>query len=63
MEEQLAKLNEKKVTIETAMNNPDIYADRKKFQQLEAEYNQLGKELKQATEEYEKVFEILMELE
>jgi ATP-binding cassette subfamily F protein 3 len=45
------------------MNNPDVYADRKKFQQLEAEYSQLGKELKQATEEYEKVFEILMELE
>ncbi|ACU61202.1 ABC-F family ATP-binding cassette domain-containing protein [Chitinophaga pinensis] len=63
LEEQLAKLNEKKATIETAMNNPDVYADRKKFQQLEAEYNQLGKELKQATEEYEKVFEILMELE
>lgn len=63
LEEQLAKLNEKKATIETAMNNPDIYADRKKFQQLEAEYSQLGKELKQATEEYEKVFEILMELE
>ncbi|SFN00183.1 ATP-binding cassette, subfamily F, member 3 [Chitinophaga sp. YR627] len=63
LEEQLAKLNEKKATIETAMNNPDVYADRKKFQQLETEYNQLGKELKQATEEYEKVFEILMELE
>jgi ATP-binding cassette subfamily F protein 3 len=63
LEEQLAKLNEKKATIETAMNNPDVYADRKKFQQLEAEYSQLGKELKQATEEYEKVFEILMELE
>lgn len=63
LEEQLAKLNEKKVSIETAMNNPDIYADKKRFQEIEAEYAQVGKELKKVTEEYEVAFEKLMELE
>lgn len=63
LEDQLAKLHEKKATLETAMNNPDVYADRKKFQQLESEYAQIGRDLKQATGEYEQVFEKLMELE
>ncbi|QHS58936.1 ABC-F family ATP-binding cassette domain-containing protein [Chitinophaga agri] len=63
LEDQLAKLHEKKASLETAMNNPDVYADRKKFQQLESEYAQIGRDLKQATGEYEQVFEKLMELE
>lgn len=63
LEEQLAKLNEKKAAVEVSMNNPDVYADRKKFQQLETEYAQIGRDLKQATAEYEQVFEKLMELE
>ena len=63
LEEQLARLNEKKTALETSMNNPEIYSDNKRFQQLESEYAQLGKELKQVNEEYEKAFEKLMELE
>lgn len=63
LEEQLARLNEKKTALETSMNNPEIYSDKKRFQQLESEYAQLGKELKQVNEEYEKAFEKLMELE
>jgi ATP-binding cassette subfamily F protein 3 len=63
LEEQLARLNEKKTALETSMNNPEVYSDKKRFQQLESEYTQLGKELKLANGEYEKVFEKLMELE
>ena len=63
LEEQLAKLNSKKAALETEMNNPDVYADKARFQQVEAAYTQLSKELKSATEEYEKAFEKLMELE
>jgi len=63
LEEQLAKLNAKKADLETEMNNPDVYADKARFQKVEAAYAQLSKELKSATEEYEKAFEKLMELE
>lgn len=63
LEEQLAKLNAKKADLETEMNNPDVYADKARFQKVEASYAQLSKELKSATEEYEKAFEKLMELE
>jgi ATP-binding cassette subfamily F protein 3 len=63
LEEQLARLNEKKTALETSMNNPEVYSDKKRFQQLESEYTQLGKELKLANGEYEKAFEKLMELE
>ncbi|OMP77332.1 ABC-F family ATP-binding cassette domain-containing protein [[Flexibacter] sp. ATCC 35208] len=63
LEEQLAKLNLKKTDLETEMNNPDVYADKARFQKVEAAYAQLGKELKSATAEYEKAFEKLMELE
>lgn len=63
LEEQLAKLNAKKAELETEMNNPDVYADKARFQKVEAAYTQLSKELKSATEEYEKAFEKLMELE
>lgn len=63
LEEQLARLNQKKTTLETSMNDPQTYSDKKRFQQLETEYAQLGKELKQVNEDYEKAFEKLMELE
>lgn len=63
LEEQLARLNEKKAALETSMNDPQTYSDKKRFQQLESEYALLGKELKQVNEDYEKAFEKLMELE
>ncbi|SFW31738.1 ABC-F family ATP-binding cassette domain-containing protein [Chitinophaga sancti] len=63
LEEQLAKLNAKKADLETEMNKPDVYADKARFQKVETAYAQLSKELKSATEEYEKAFEKLMELE
>ncbi|GAA3944979.1 ATP-binding cassette domain-containing protein [Chitinophaga oryziterrae] len=63
LEEQLAALNTKKASLEEALNNPEIYADKKRFQQVESEYAQIGRDLKKANEEYEKAFEKLMELE
>jgi ATP-binding cassette subfamily F protein 3 len=63
LEEQLAGLNTKKASLEEALNNPEIYADKKRFQQVESEYAQVGRDLKKANEEYEKAFEKLMELE
>ena len=63
LEEQLAKLNEKKTSVETALNSPEIYADKKRFKEVETEYAEIGKQLKKVTEEYEVAFEKLMELE
>jgi ATP-binding cassette, subfamily F, member 3 len=62
-EELLAKLNSKKTQLEADMANPDIYADKQKFQAIEKAYAQLSQELQQATASYETLFEQLMELE
>jgi ATP-binding cassette, subfamily F, member 3 len=62
-EELLAKLNSKKTQLEADMANPEIYADKQKFQAIEKAYAQLSQELQQATASYETLFEQLMELE
>lgn len=63
LEEQLARLNEKKASLEASMTNPEIYADKDRFQQVEKEYAVLTKEHKAANDAYEQAFEKLMELE
>jgi ATP-binding cassette, subfamily F, member 3 len=63
LEEQLAKLNAKKTTLEADLANPSIHGDKARFKQVETDYAQLTKELNAATSEYEKVFEKIMELE
>jgi ATP-binding cassette subfamily F protein 3 len=63
LEEKLAKLNQQKIDMEAALNDPQTYADKNKFQQTEATYNRVTVELVQANAEYEKVFEKIVELE
>jgi ATP-binding cassette, subfamily F, member 3 len=63
LEEKLAKLNQQKADMEAALNNPETYADKNKFQQTETTYNKVTVELAQANAEYEKVFEKIVELE
>jgi ATP-binding cassette, subfamily F, member 3 len=63
LEERLAKLNQQKTEIESALNDPQTYADKNKFQQAEATYKKISNELAQANAEYEKVFEKIVELE
>ncbi len=63
LEEKLAKLNKNKTDLENSLAAPEIYNDKNKFLQAEANYNKAVKELADANAEYEKVFEKMMELE
>ena len=63
LEEDINKLNTTKTTIETDLGNPSIYADVKKFQQLETEHKNILQKISVAEKEYEVLFEKIMELE
>lgn len=63
LETELAKLKEKKQRLEANLGSPDIYGDKGKFQQAEAEYKQAVNELEKANKQYETVFEQIMALE
>ncbi len=63
LEEKLVELNKKKTELENALAAPDIYGNKEKFQQAENNYNKAVKELKDTNQEYEKVFEQMMEME
>ena len=63
IEEKLAQLNQRKITLEAAMASPDNYANKDKFQQTETEYKSISTELGLLNKEYEVVFEKVMELE
>jgi ATP-binding cassette subfamily F protein 3 len=62
-EEELAKLNQQKITIEAALSNPDSYKEADKFTQLEKDYTLVQQQLKEANGQYEQLFEKIMELE
>ncbi|MBC7935710.1 MAG: ABC-F family ATP-binding cassette domain-containing protein [Rhizobacter sp.] len=63
LEEQLEKLKANKTKLEAALADPDVYSDKQKFIQAEANYNKANRELTDANAEYEKLFEQIMELE
>ncbi|GEP97459.1 ABC transporter ATP-binding protein [Chitinophaga cymbidii] len=63
LEEKIAKLKADVQQLETALGNPDVYSDKQKFRTAEEAYKQAGTALAQANEEYENVFEKVMELE
>lgn len=48
---------------ETALGNPDNYADRNKFVKLEAEYQSAKSKRSALEKEYEQVFETVLDLE
>jgi len=63
LESELARLKEKKQQLEASLGNPDVYGNKGKFQQIEAEYKQVTQDLEKANKQYEEVFEKIMELE
>ncbi len=63
LEEKIAQLNKQKAELEAAMAAPDVYADKNKFRQTEADYNKVTTELSTLNKEYETAFEKVMELE
>lgn len=63
LEEKLAVLNKNKNELEASLADPVIYSDKQKFLQAEAAYQAAVKELKEANDTYEQVFEQLVSLE
>lgn len=62
-EEQLGKAEASKAKLEADMGNPDIYANKEKFQKIEAEYKLCLSHLEKVQKEYDTIFERMMELE
>ena len=63
LEEKIAKLNKEKFTLENNLALPEFYLDRQKFADAETAYQQKSDQLKKANEEYEKLFEKIIEME
>ncbi len=63
IEEKLAQLNKEKNVLEANLALPEIYINNKNFIDAENLYNQKTEELKNANDEYEKLFEKIMEIE
>lgn len=63
LEEEISKLNQQKIDVELALANPESYKDKEKFLQLEKNYGLVQQKIKTANEQYETLFEKIMELE
>lgn len=63
LEEKLATLTQQKKQLEEQLALPEIYSDKNKFLTAESEYKKMSVALEATNNEYEKVFEKLMELE
>lgn len=63
LEERLAILNKQKSEQETALTDPATYSDKEKFLKTETTYRKINDELLFLHQQYEQVFEKIMELE
>ncbi|MEP6674681.1 MAG: ABC-F family ATP-binding cassette domain-containing protein [Ferruginibacter sp.] len=63
LDARLVLLQGQKAEAEAALTLPEVYADKDKFLQTEANYKKATDQLNEANKEYEKAFEKVMELE
>ncbi|CAL1518122.1 ABC-F family ATP-binding cassette domain-containing protein [Chitinophaga sp. MM2321] len=63
VEGQVASLKERKANLEASLGTPDIYNNKTKFAQVENEYQDVMKYLERANQQYEQLFEKIMQLE
>ena len=63
LEEQIAKLNHQKDSLEKDLADPSTYSNKDKFVQAEANYKKAADELGKLNIQYEQVFEKIMKLE
>jgi len=63
LEEKIAKLSQEKSALESDLALPEIYLEKQKFVDAETRYQQKTDQLTKANEEYEKLFEKIMEME
>jgi len=63
LEEQINKMKEEKAKLEEQLADPAFYSDKDKFQKLDEMYKQHSAKLDVLNKEYDKAFELIMELE
>ncbi|HEX5151208.1 MAG TPA: ATP-binding cassette domain-containing protein [Parafilimonas sp.] len=63
LEGSLNELNQQKTNIEADLANPEYYADKNKFLELEERYKSVRQKINTANKEYELLFEKIMQLE
>jgi ATP-binding cassette subfamily F protein 3 len=63
LEEQMNQLKTEKAKLEAQLADPEFYSDRTKFMKVDEDYKQLTAKLGTLSAEYDKVFELVMELE
>ena len=63
LEEKIAKLKKERNSLETNLALPEIYSDKNNFSDAEKLYLDNSTQLQKANEEYEKLFEKIMDLE
>jgi ATP-binding cassette subfamily F protein 3 len=63
LEEKIQAINKQQAELQSSLQLPEVYADREKFLQTEAELKKLGQELSGLNKQYEEVFERIVELE
>jgi ATP-binding cassette, subfamily F, member 3 len=63
LEEKIATLNKKKNQLEASLTDPATYSDKNKFVMAESNYKKAADELKIVNEQYEQVFEKIVQLE
>lgn len=63
VEEKIATLSKQKAALESSLADPATYSDKNKFLEAESAYKKAEAELSGLTEQYERLFEKIMELE
>jgi ATP-binding cassette subfamily F protein 3 len=63
LEEQLAKAKEEQKNLEAALASPDTYGNKEKFKQTELAYKKASDQIASLNQDYEKVFEKIVQLE
>lgn len=63
LEEKIQAINKQQVELQSSLQLPEVYSDRDRFMQKEAELKKLGQELVALNKQYEQVFERIVELE
>ncbi len=63
LEEKISGVTDEKNKLESDLSLPSIYTDNKKFVETENRYQQKSIELAKDNEEYEKLFEKILEME
>ncbi|MDF2192076.1 ATP-binding cassette domain-containing protein [Paraflavitalea sp. CAU 1676] len=63
LEEKITTLTKRKAELEAMLASPDIISDKSKFLTTERDYISINNTIKETSEQYEKVFESIIELE